>query len=146
MIRKDHAKVDASIALAYPDIYDLGMSYYGFQILYQIEMIIGELMVDSRSRSKITFRFGKEMEKCGYQNLASDLYHTALKMNPEDDEIKQRLKIVTNYLTGRSKYDYLIEQKIIIPEQLQKALAASKTVKRSVDYILLSKFPLFDHN
>jgi len=35
-IRKDPQKTKGSIVLAYPDIYDLGMSYTGFQILYHI--------------------------------------------------------------------------------------------------------------
>lgn len=33
---KDWTKVKATVALAYPDLYDVGMSYYGFQILYHI--------------------------------------------------------------------------------------------------------------
>ncbi|PIS27573.1 MAG: B12-binding domain-containing radical SAM protein [Candidatus Marinimicrobia bacterium CG08_land_8_20_14_0_20_45_22] len=33
---KDRSKPLAEIALAYPDLYDVGMSYYGFQILYHI--------------------------------------------------------------------------------------------------------------
>ncbi|HPB00727.1 MAG TPA: B12-binding domain-containing radical SAM protein, partial [Candidatus Marinimicrobia bacterium] len=35
-IRKDHSHTAATIALAFPDLYDVGMSYYGFQILYHI--------------------------------------------------------------------------------------------------------------
>jgi len=35
-IRKDHSHTAATIALAFPDLYDIGMSYYGFQILYHI--------------------------------------------------------------------------------------------------------------
>lgn len=33
---KDKSKPLATIALAYPDLYNIGMSYYGFQILYHI--------------------------------------------------------------------------------------------------------------
>jgi len=33
---KDLSKVKASIVLGYPDLYDVGMSYHGFQILYHI--------------------------------------------------------------------------------------------------------------
>jgi len=36
VIRKDHSRLAAAIALAFPDLYDVGMSYYGFQILYHI--------------------------------------------------------------------------------------------------------------
>jgi radical SAM family uncharacterized protein/radical SAM-linked protein len=32
---KDASLLDASIALAFPDVYDLGMSYHGFRILYE---------------------------------------------------------------------------------------------------------------
>ncbi|VBB07872.1 radical sam [Lucifera butyrica] len=35
-IRKDHTRVEASIALAFPDVYEVGMSYLGFKILYHI--------------------------------------------------------------------------------------------------------------
>jgi hypothetical protein len=33
--RKDPAQVRCRVALAYPDLYEIGMSYLGFQILYQ---------------------------------------------------------------------------------------------------------------
>jgi radical SAM family uncharacterized protein/radical SAM-linked protein len=35
-IIKDSAAVAATIALAFPDVYDLGMSYHGFRILYDV--------------------------------------------------------------------------------------------------------------
>ncbi len=35
-IHKDRRQVAASIALVYPDLYDVGMSYHGFQILYHL--------------------------------------------------------------------------------------------------------------
>jgi len=36
MIKKDHNKVDVKICLIYPDIYDIGMSFYGYQLLYHL--------------------------------------------------------------------------------------------------------------
>ena len=35
-IQKDHTKVKLSIALAFPDLYEIGMSHFGIQILYNI--------------------------------------------------------------------------------------------------------------
>ncbi|WP_110953354.1 TIGR03960 family B12-binding radical SAM protein [Anaerosinus massiliensis] len=35
-IKKDHAKVDCTIALALPDVYEVGMSNLGLKILYQV--------------------------------------------------------------------------------------------------------------
>ena len=36
VIRKDHTSVDVKVALAFPDTYELGMSYLGFSILYHL--------------------------------------------------------------------------------------------------------------
>ena len=36
MIKKDHNKIDVKICLIYPDIYDIGMSFYGYQLLYHL--------------------------------------------------------------------------------------------------------------
>ena len=33
---KDHAAVDVSFALAFPDVYEIGMSHLGFRILYSM--------------------------------------------------------------------------------------------------------------
>ncbi|MBD3289466.1 TIGR03960 family B12-binding radical SAM protein [candidate division KSB1 bacterium] len=36
VIKKDWSKIDVSFALVFPDLYELGMSYIGFEILYHI--------------------------------------------------------------------------------------------------------------
>lgn len=36
---KDHNKVEATIALALPDVYEVGMSNLGLKILYEVLMI-----------------------------------------------------------------------------------------------------------
>jgi radical SAM family uncharacterized protein/radical SAM-linked protein len=36
VIHKDHSRVDVKVALAFPDTYELGMSYLGFAILYHL--------------------------------------------------------------------------------------------------------------
>ncbi|MFZ0132201.1 MAG: B12-binding domain-containing radical SAM protein, partial [Desulfobacterales bacterium] len=35
-IRKDHSRVDLRAVLAFPDLYDIGTSHFGLQILYHI--------------------------------------------------------------------------------------------------------------
>ena len=35
-IKKDHSKVDLKIALAFPDLYEIGTSHFGMQILYHV--------------------------------------------------------------------------------------------------------------
>ncbi|MGD9234324.1 MAG: B12-binding domain-containing radical SAM protein, partial [Desulfobacterales bacterium] len=35
-IKKDHSKIDLCFALAFPDLYEIGTSHFGLQILYHI--------------------------------------------------------------------------------------------------------------
>src|SRR3989338_5252032 len=35
-VKKDHARVRASVALCFPDVYEVGMSHIGLKILYSI--------------------------------------------------------------------------------------------------------------
>ena len=35
-IKKDHSKIDLFFALAFPDLYEIGTSHFGLQILYHI--------------------------------------------------------------------------------------------------------------
>ena len=35
-IRKDHRSVDLRVVLAFPDLYEIGTSHFGMQILYQV--------------------------------------------------------------------------------------------------------------
>ena len=36
VVRKDHTQVELSVALAFPDLYDIGTSHFGMQILYHL--------------------------------------------------------------------------------------------------------------
>ena len=35
-VRKAHSSVDITVALAFPDVYEIGQSYLGFRILYHV--------------------------------------------------------------------------------------------------------------
>ena len=36
VVRKDHSRTDLSVVLAFPDLYEIGMSHFGLQILYHV--------------------------------------------------------------------------------------------------------------
>src|ERR1043165_9824979 len=36
VVKKDWSAVDARVCLAFPDVYDIGMSHLGFKILYKV--------------------------------------------------------------------------------------------------------------
>ncbi|MFH1481669.1 MAG: type II/IV secretion system protein, partial [Pseudomonadota bacterium] len=55
-------------------------------------------------------------------------------------EIIRRLSVITASITSGSKYDYLLDERIVKPEQLQKALDLSKKSRKSVESILINNF------
>jgi type II secretory ATPase GspE/PulE/Tfp pilus assembly ATPase PilB-like protein len=63
-------------------------------------------------------------------------------VDPQNEEIKNRLETVSSGLSINSKYDYLISQKKITVQQLQQALSQSKRLKKSVEFVLLQEFEI----
>ncbi|MBW2217992.1 MAG: TIGR03960 family B12-binding radical SAM protein, partial [Deltaproteobacteria bacterium] len=57
-IRKDKNSIDLSFCLAFPDLYEIGTSHFGMQILYHI------LNRDSKISAERVFAPGKDMEAC----------------------------------------------------------------------------------
>ena len=57
VVIKDPSRLRATIALAFPDLYDLGMSYHGFRILYEminaredVEATLAEVVAQAAAR------------------------------------------------------------------------------------------------
>ncbi len=57
-IRKDKNNIDLSFCLAFPDLYEIGTSHFGMQILYHI------LNKESEISAERVFAPGKDMEAC----------------------------------------------------------------------------------
>src|SRR3954469_2950180 len=57
LVRKDWSSVEARVCLAFPDVYDIGMSHLGFKILYKI------LNDDARTLAERCYAPGVDMER-----------------------------------------------------------------------------------
>lgn len=110
------------------------------KVLAQLEEIIHNGGLSGPEKAEIKFRFGLEMERKDYMNLACDLYKAALDIAPENREIKKRLDFVMTSISTGSKYDYLINQNLVKLDEIKKALALSKKTKKSVESILIDDF------
>ncbi len=110
------------------------------KVVEKVEGIIKRQKLDKKERVQIKLRLGMEMEKRGEKELALDLYRSAKEIDPEDKDIKHKLDSIIASLSSGSKYDYLLNQKMVTAEQLQKALALSKKRNKSVEYILIEYF------
>jgi type II secretory ATPase GspE/PulE/Tfp pilus assembly ATPase PilB-like protein len=118
----------------------LSVTHTPSNIVEHVEKIVEKQKLEKKEKVQIKLRLGMEMEKRGQKELALDLYRSAKKIDPEDMDIKNKLDTIIGSLSSGSKYDYLLNQKMVTPEKLQKALALSKKMGRSVEYVLVEHF------
>lgn len=116
--------------------------YTPFEVIGRVDKIINEQGLTRQEKANVKFDLGREMEKRDHKHLSIDLYKSAGEMDPENGEIKDKLNSVLANLAYRSRYDYLINEKVVTIEQLQKALAISKKMEKSVEFILIEQFKI----
>jgi type II secretory ATPase GspE/PulE/Tfp pilus assembly ATPase PilB-like protein len=114
--------------------------YSPFKVTEHIENLVHDQKLSDRDRAKIKFMLGLEMEKRNNKDLALELYRTAENMDPENGEIKEKLSSLMASLVSGSRYDYLIHERMVTADQLQKALVISKNMKKSLEFVLVDHF------
>lgn len=112
----------------------------------QIESLVSDQRLDKKKMARIKYYFGKEMDRRDHKDQALDLYKAAAKLDPVDSEIKKRLDSIQANLSSGSKYDYLLRQEKVTTDQLQKAFALSKKMKKSVEFVLTSQYQIGKEN
>jgi type II secretory ATPase GspE/PulE/Tfp pilus assembly ATPase PilB-like protein len=105
-----------------------------------LDHLVNDQRLSKEKRARLKYNFGQEMEKRDYKEPALDLYQSALSINPRDTEIQKRVDDLTASLASGSKYDYLLKQKKVTKDQLQKAFALSKKMRKSVEFVLNSQY------
>ena len=90
--------------------------------------------------AQLKFWLGSEMEKKAQKGIAAELYEKAAEIDPNNSEIKEKLKSLSSKSSSGSKYDYLLSQKLVTTNQLQEALAISKKIGKSVEFVLIDRF------
>ena len=96
--------------------------------------------LNSRKKAGITLLFGREMEKKDHREAAFEIYKAAHRLDTRDAEIKKALDAISATFTRGSKYDYLLAEKLVTADQLQKAFNLSKKVNKSVEAVLIDVF------
>jgi len=106
----------------------------------EAEKIVSAHDLGKKEMAQIKFSLGLKMEERNHKDLALELYESAGDLDTENGEIIDKLSSVMASISSGSKYDYLINQKIVNTEQLQKALTLSKKTRKSVEWILIEQF------
>lgn len=112
------------------------------KVISRIAEVIDNAKLDSNKRAEVKFFLGVEMEKEGHKDLAIDLLNEAAGMDPRNKAIDDKLNELMADLSSGSRYDYLLNMKIVTSEQLQKALAFSKKARKSVEFALIDQFKI----
>ncbi|MCP4686886.1 MAG: type II/IV secretion system protein, partial [Desulfobacterales bacterium] len=110
------------------------------KVIKQIDRVADEQKLGNKEKAQIKFNLGQEMEKRDHKDIALDLYKEAGQLDPKDDEIKKRVDTVISTLSSGSRYDYLLLQKMVTTDQLQRANALAKKMKKSVEHVLIEQF------
>ena len=112
------------------------------KIIGRIEEMTKQYKLSSGRLAQLMFYLGLEMEKEGYEDLALDVYRATAEIDPENKHIKLKIDQAITKSTPASRYDYLLHKRLVTPAQLRKALSASKSTKKSVEFILTQQFRL----
>jgi type II secretory ATPase GspE/PulE/Tfp pilus assembly ATPase PilB-like protein len=95
--------------------------------------------LDPGKAARIRYLLGLEMEKRDHRDQAHDLYKAAHEINPSDAEIKKQLASVAAAFASGSRYDYLLREKLVTTDQLQKAFGTAKKMNKSVEHVLIEQ-------
>ena len=105
----------------------------------QLPALIPEDGLDPGKAARIRYLLGLEMEKRDHRDQAHDLYKAAHEINPSDAEIKKQLASVAAAFASGSRYDYLLREKLVTTDQLQKAFGTAKKMNKSVEHVLIEQ-------
>ena len=110
------------------------------EVMKHIEGIITEHNFNNTETAWVKFSLGLEMEKRGHKDLTIALCKEAADLDPGKQEYKNKLNQLTFTVSSGSRYDYLLNEKIITADQLQKALNISKKLGKSFESVLIDHF------
>ncbi|SPD72339.1 General secretion pathway protein E family protein [uncultured Desulfobacterium sp.] len=109
-------------------------------VIEKIDEVIAANSLNDLKRSEVKFLVGVEIERGGHKDLCIELFNSALTLDPENTAAKNKLDTLMTSLASGSRYDYLLNMKLVTKESLQKALDLSKKARRSVEHILIEQF------
>ena len=103
---------------------------------------VGELDLQASQLAQVQFSLGLQLEDRGHKDLAQAQYKSASKLDPDNREISQKLKLGMSTVSPGSRYSYLLKKRRVTISQLQQALAISKKMGKSVEFVLIDHFKI----
>ena len=139
--KSDCSKLDYSPAQIVVDYLTcLLQSKQAREVVKKAHKVIYQHNLTDKETAQIQFWLGCEMEKRDQRDQALELFETAVKIDPNNAEIVHKLEALQSGISTGSKYDYLLGNKMVTTNQLQEALAISKKIGKSVEFVLTDRF------
>lgn len=139
--KSDYSKFDYSPAKIIQDFLDCLLDTKPPQQVVKIAYkVIYKHSLKDPEVAQLKFWLGSEMEKKAQKDLAIELYKKAAEIDPKNNEISDKLNSLESKASTGSKYDYLLSKKFVSTNQLQEALAISKKIGKSVEFVLIDRF------
>ena len=128
-------KEDCSIEIYVPELIDSLLKINTpAKALNHLEELLAKQTIDKQKSAQIRFLFGRDLEKRDHREQALEIYRDAHKIDPANHEIKKSMASIAAAFASGSRYDYLLKEKIVTTNQLQKALALSKKMTDFIDF------------
>jgi len=112
------------------------------KVVKKIEKLCRARNIERNLEARVMFLLGLEMEERGYDEQAYEVYGSALKLDPKNDRINDRLYSITVRYSSKSPFDYLVKNNVVSVDQLLQALTISKNTKESLGYTLIDQFKI----
>jgi len=139
--KSDYSKLDYSPAQIVVDYLTcLLQTQQAQEVVTKAFKAIYQHHLNDRENAQIQCWLGNEMEKRGQREQALELYDSAAKIDPHSEEIANKVNSLKSSISTSSRYDYLLRNKLVNTNQLQEALAISKKIGKSVEFVLIDRF------
>ncbi len=139
--KSDYSKLDYSPAQIVVDYLTcLLVTQQAQEVVKKAYKVIFQHNLNDKETAQIQFWLGVEMEKKDQRDQALELFETAAKIDPQNQEISSKIESLKSSISTSSRYDYLLRNKMVTTNQLQDALAISKKAGKSVEFVLTDRF------
>lgn len=112
------------------------------EVIQKIDAIASEHRLDEKVKARLKYELGLAFEQRDYKELAVECFKSVQSIDPVYPKIKEKLASADPAKRYESRYDYLLRNDIVTTDQLQKALASSKKLKKSVEQVLMEQFKI----
>ncbi len=112
------------------------------QVIDYVDKFIKENDLPKKTAAVVKFQLGRELDMRDYKELAVRCYEAVQRIDPIYPKIKEKIESARPEKRFDSRYDYLIRNKIVDTNQLQKCLTLSKQMKKSVETVLMEQFKI----